>query len=242
MNNSIQNMNKTIQNEKITVINLVILDLLSKTPFRIFTIDEIKENLIKINLKTNYATVYRNVDYLVKQGILLKEKYGMASRIQINCSSEKITSLLSLIEIKKFETFFGNLKGFLLTTVREITSDVRGINDFRSVLIFGSYAKGTQYKNSDLDLIIIYDVPDVIKKWGEEQKENYIKDTKRGITSIIKTSQFRGGSNINPIIISRDEHKEMIFNNEDNVAKETLLNHIILKGYHEYWLDVLNSK
>src|SRR3989338_10641622 len=120
MDNSIQNMNKTIQNEKITVINLVILDLLSKTPFRIFTIDEIKENLIKINFKTNYATVYRNVDYLVKQCILLKEKYGMASKIQINCSSEKTASLLSLIEATKFKSFSDKLKGFLLITVREI--------------------------------------------------------------------------------------------------------------------------
>ena len=242
MDNYIQKMNKTIQNEKISELSLIILDLLSKTPFKIFTIDEIKENLIKINVKTNYATVYRNVDYLVKQGILLKEKYGMASKIQISCSSEKTASLLSLIETNKFESFFGKLRGFLLTTVREITSDVRGINDFRYVLIFGSYAKGTQHKNSDLDLLVIYDVPDVIKNWSGEQKENYIKDTKKSINGILKTSQLRGSPNINPIIVSSDEHKDMIINNEDNIAKETLLNHIILKGYHEYWLDILNSK
>ncbi len=242
MDNSIQNMNKTIQNKKISELSLIILDLLSKNPFKVCTIDEIKENLIKINIKTNYATVYRNVDYLVKQGILLKEKYGMASKIKINCSNEKTAPLLSLIDTKKFENFFSKLNGFLLTTVREITSDVRGINDFRAVLIFGSYAKGTQHKNSDLDLLVIYDVPNVIKNWGEEQKENYIKDTKKSITGIFKTSQLRGGPNINPIIISSDEHKEMIVNNENNVAKETLLNHILLKGYHTYWLDVLDSK
>ena len=226
MNNYIQKMNKIIQNEKISELSLIILNLLSKTPFKIFTIDEIKENLIKINIKTNYATVYRNIDYLVKQGILL----------------EKTASLLSLIEATKFKSFSDKLKGFLLITVREITSDVRGINDFRSVLIFGSYAKGTQHKNSDLDLLVIYDVPDVVKNWGEEQKENYIRDTKKSITGILKTSQLRGSPNINPIIVSSDEHKNMIINNEDNVAKESLLNHIILKGYHEYWLDILNSK
>src|SRR3989338_4583509 len=242
MNNYIQKMNKIIQNEKISELSLIILNLLSKTPFKIFTIDEIKENLIKINIKTNYATVYRNIDYLVKQGILLKEKYGMASKIQINCSSEKTASLLSLIEATKFKSFSDKLKGFLLITVREITSDVRGINDFRSVLIFGSYAKGTQHKNSDLDLLVIYDVPDVVKNWGEEQKENYIRDTKKSITGILKTSQLRGSPNINPIIVSSDEHKNMIINNEDNVAKESLLNHIILKGYHEYCLNILNSK
>ena len=109
-------------------------------------------------------------------------------------------------------------------------------------MIFGSYAKGTQHKNSDLDLLVIYDVPDVVKNWGEEQKENYIRDTKKSITGILKTSQLRGSPNINPIIVSSDEHKNMIINNEDNVAKESLLNHIILKGYHEYWLDILNSK
>ncbi len=235
-------MNNTIQNEKITEISLRIVELLSKTPFKLFTIEKIKENLVKNKFKTNYATVYRNVDRLVRQGILTKKKYGMASQIQINGANEKTVSLLSYIETRKFDLFFSKLKGVLLTVLKELISDIKGINDLKTVLVFGSYAKGIQHKASDLDLFVVYDIPNVIGEWGNEQKENYVNNIKSSIIGIIKSSQLRGGVNINPIIVSSNEHKEMIINNEYNVAKETLLNHVILKGPYQYWLDVFNAK
>ncbi|MBU0457426.1 MAG: nucleotidyltransferase domain-containing protein [Nanoarchaeota archaeon] len=236
-------MNNTLQKEKIDELSLTIIELLSKTPFKVFTIDEIKNKLIKSKIKTNYATVYRKIDSLVNQSIFLKEKYGMASKIQINCLNERVVSLLSLIEIKKFEKFFGKLKGNILTSIKEIVSDVKGIGDFKYILIFGSYAKWTQHKNSDLDLLVVYEISKrLLNLLSEEQYDNYVKDIKTSITQIIKTSELRGGPNINPIIVSDDEHKEMIINNEENIAKETLLNHVILKGHNEYWLDVLKSK
>lgn len=250
MNTFIHKMNNAIQNNKMTELGLTILELLSKSPYKIFTIDGIKNDLWKVKRKSNYATVYRAVDSLVKQNILLKEKYGMASKIQLNYSDNTL-SLLSLIETKKFEQFLGithfrssfsKLTGLSLTTLKEITADVRGINDFRCVLIFGSYAKGTPRPTSDLDLLVIYDVPDIIKNWGEKQQENYINEIKTAIMGTIKTSQLRGGPIINPIIISSEEHREMLQNKEENVAKETLLNHLIIKGYYEYWSDVLNVK
>lgn len=238
MNNSIQKMNNNIQNTKIDELSLIILELLSTTPFKVFTVDEIKNKL-----KINYATVYRKVDSLVKQGVLLKEKYGMASKIQLNRSSERVVSLLSLIEITKSEQFFRKIKGNLAFNLLEIVADITQISDFKSVLIFGSYAKGTHHKNSDLDMLVIYRIPELLfKSLEKEQKEDwYVAEIKKSILGMLKTSELRGGLSINPIIIRDDEHQKMITHKEENVAKETLLNHILLKGYHEYWRDILKS-
>jgi hypothetical protein len=82
----------------------------------------------------------------------------------------------------------------------------------------------------------------LISKILKEQNklDEYIKEIKKSIMGIIKTSELRGGPNINPIIISKKEHKEMISNDEINVAKEALSDHMILKGYNDYWSNTLN--
>ena len=232
MNNTIQNMNNTIQKIKIDEMRLKIVETISKTPFEDFTIEKIKES---IDEKTNYPTIYRKVDSLIKEGILSKSMYGMASQIKINLKNEKTISLLSLIETKKFELFFSKLKGTLAASIREITKDTRNIHEFKCVLIFGSYAKGTPTRESDIDMLIIYEPSRFIHKEGYEQ---YIKEIKSSMTGIIKVNESRGVAKINPIIVSSEEHKEMIANKEINVAKETLINHLILKGYSAYWREI----
>lgn len=225
-------MNNTIQNTKIDEMKLRIVETVSRLPFEYFTVEKIRES---VNGKTSYPTTHRKVDSLVKEGILSKSMYGMASQIKINIKNEKTISLLSLIETKKFELFFGKLKGALSTSIREITKDTGNIPEFKCVLIFGSYAKGTQARESDIDILIIYEPSKFIPKEGYEQ---YIRDIKSSMTGIIKVNELRGGARVNPILVSNEEHKEMLVNKEINVAKETLLKHIILKGYSEYWVEI----
>lgn len=233
MNTIIQKMNNTIQKLKIDELMLKVIELVSKFPFEAFTVDKIRKSI----RTTNYATMYRKIDYLVEQKILSKSMYGMASQIRINLQNENTISLLSLIETKKFEQFFIRLKGNLFTSINEIIKDTRMISEFKCVLIFGSYAKGAQTAKSDLDLLVIYEASSLIHK---ENYEHYVNEIKKSMRGIIKTSELRGGPTINPIIVSTEEHKEMILNKEHNVGKETLLNHVILKGYREYWEEIAN--
>ena len=225
-------MNNTIQNIKIDEIRLKIVETVSRTPFEEFTIEKIKEN---IDEKANYPTIYRKVDSLIKEGILSKSMYGMASQIKINLKNEKTISLLSLIETKKFELFFSKLKGVLLTSINEVTKNARDIPEFKCVLIFGSYSKRTYTKKSDMDILVIYEPSRFIPK---ENYEVYIKEIKSAMIGAFRVNELRGGPKINPIMVSSEEHKEMITNKEINVAKETLINHLILKGYSGYWREI----
>lgn len=236
MDTSIQKMDTTIQDTKIDELSLIIIELLSKYPFELFTIDKIKESISK-QTDTNYATVYRKVESLVNQGILTKSMYGMASQIRINLDNTKTISILSLIDAKKFEKFFYGLKGGLFTSINEIIKDTANLSEFVGIIIFGSYAKGTANKNSDLDMLIIYTLPS-LRKLLPEQFSKYNEDVKHSMMGIIKTSELKGGPRINPIIIGNGEHEDMILDKEINIAKETLLNHIILKGFNEYWRQI----
>ena len=236
MNTIIQKMKNTIQNTKIDELSLDTLELVSKYPFETFTVDKIKE-LISKQIDTSYATIYRKIESLVNQGNLSKSMYGMASQIKINLDNKKTISILSLVEAKKLEKFLSELKGILFTSINEIIKDTTNLSEFICVIIFGSYAKGTQTKSSDLDILVIYGLPSLIKL-SQEQYAKYNEDIKHSMMGILKTSELRGGPKINPIIVSSGEYEEMILNKEINIAKETLLNHIILKGFSEYWREI----
>lgn len=59
-----------------------------------------------------------------------------------------------------------------LTVAKEYADKVRGIMDTKAVYLYGSYAKGTANKDSDIDIAIVVDsIPDdyltaVSKLWG----------------------------------------------------------------------------
>lgn len=234
MNTIIQKMNSTIQNTKIDELSLDIIELVSKYPFETFTVDKIKE-LISKQTDTSYATIYRKIESLVGQGILSKSKYGMASQININLDDERTVSLLALIESKKLEKFLNKLKGLLSISINEIIKDTKDTPEDKCIIIFGSYAKGIQTKNSDLDILVIF----VPSPYIQQQNLNsYVESLKQSMRGMLRINELKGGPKINPIIVSSSEHKEMILNKEVNVAKETLLNHITLKGFSEYWREI----
>ena len=46
---------------------------------------------------------------------------------------------------------------------------------------------------------------------------------------------------INPIFITKKEFKSMLKDKEENIAKQTLKNHIILNNAEGFWRCVLNA-
>ena len=233
MNTTIQKMTNTIQNIKIDESSLGIIELTSKYPFELFTVDKIKKLT-----KTNYATAYRKVDLLVNLGVFSKTMYGMASQIRIDLSKEKTISILSLIEAKKLEMFAKKLKEIVRRSIKEIMNDAENLSEFKCIVIFGSYAKGTQTKESDLDVLVIYEPSTIAVSLLKDRFEYYIKGIKDFIMGVFKTNELRAGVKINPIIVSGEEHREMILDKRINVAKEALSSHIILKGHSAYWQEI----
>lgn len=82
-------------------------------------------------------------------------------------------------------------------------------------LLFGSYAKGTQTKHSDIDLLFITN-----EKQFEEQ-----------LSTILSTIPLK----THILVFSEKEYKRMQHAKEGNVIKEAMKNNIILYGVEQYY-------
>lgn len=96
-------------------------------------------------LKEDSTNLSRELSNLEKGGILSSTRQGSLKffRANKNCS------------------FFDELKGLVLKTVGvvgEITSDLEKFSGIKHAFIYGSYAKGEETADSDIDLMIIGDI------------------------------------------------------------------------------------
>ena len=176
-----------------------ILTLLLDNPEKHFTIRGIARELGK-----SYPLVYNNIEDLRKEGIIVKNKVPPAQLITINEFIPK--HILIDIEIKKKNKL---LKQYPWTKVMldDIHSSAEEL--FFILIIFGSYAKGTQTKKSDIDILIITPTKDEIKEIENSVKRVYTKISK------------------NLIIVDVKDFMEMLKNTEElNVGNEAKKHHI----------------
>ena len=107
--------------------------------------------------------------------------------------------------------------------VDEITRSVKTPN--YSLVLFGSYAKGTADKHSDLDIAIIT---------SSEDKE----EAERAINTIKRLSSIE----IHSIEFTFKNFIEMLISKENNVGKEIIKNPIIIKGAEQFHESINLSK
>lgn len=170
-------------------------------------------NILKISkaLKKDYKNVYSIVKRLEKKSLIKIEPFGQSNRIRF---ISQVHPLIFKVEHDRRKEL---LKDKNLAVM---------LNDFKNMikskyfilLIFGSYAKRTQTKNSDIDLIFI--VPD-----GKE--ELFEKNINRAAKSLPLP--------IHHLVFSENQFLEMINAKESNVGKEALNNNIILYGIETYY-------
>lgn len=184
---------------------LKILRFLGKNIGASFTLRE-----LSASLKIPYATFHREVSKT--QDLIILDKKGSAILASLKSSPEA----KSYLAVSSYE----EKKEFLIKSpvIRKISEEL-GSNEI--VLLFGSYAKGTQTAKSDIDLLIV-------NKKGEKS----ISFSKYELLFKIK---------INPIFVSQKEFTEMLKEKEENVGKQALKNHIILANEFQFWEMVLNA-
>ena len=192
----------------VTITQNKILTLLLDNPEKHLSIRGIARELGK-----SYALVYNNIEDLRREGIIVKMKAPPAQLITINEFTP--VHILIDIEIKKKNKL---LKQYPWTKVMldDIHSNAEQL--FFILLIFGSYAKGTQTKKSDIDILIITPTKDEIKDIENSVKRVYTKVSK------------------NLVIVDVKDFMEMLKNTEElNVSNEARKHHIILYGTEQYY-------
>lgn len=164
-------------------------------------------------LGKSYSLVYNNIADLEKKKLIIKQDVPPGQIVVLNEFAP--SDILVDIELKKKNEFLKKhlwMKVFLEDVFNSIN------NVFFVLLVFGSYAKGTQTKKSDIDLLFI-----VKDKKDIEKIENSVKEI---------YSKVKMGMNFS----DANDFIEMIKNtNKMNIGNEAKKHHIILYGAEMYY-------
>lgn len=191
----------------VTLTQLKIIGLLlsAETPLSIREISR--------RLNQSYPLIYNNIQDLHQKKAVLKQEVPPAQIITLHPLAP--VELMMNAEALKREDFLHRHKWFKLFLKDFSTFSP---TSFYSLLAFGSYAKGKENKNSDLDLLLIIPRGVNPEEFDSVLSRCYTK-TKKHL-----------------IIITEDELQEMLAKPlELNVGNETVKNHVILYGAEQYY-------
>ena len=183
---------------------LNILNYLAKHHAENYTLHQ-----LSIILKIPYATLYRTIQDM--SDLIVMQVKGKAKLVSINWN-DTAPAHLAVASYEENKEFLAN--HIIIKKIAENSSPI--------TLLFGSYAKGTQRKDSDVDLLII---------------------TKTGKTNTsFATQEILFRKKINPIVVTEKEFKDMLKEKEENVGKQALKDHIILNGFDKFWRLVYDTR
>ena len=200
---------------------LKIIGLMRKNLDKGLTILEISKQL-----KIGYRPAYNHISEMEKEGIIQVNKIGSAKQCSLNLSSPKTRHLLESLDIARKEELFK--KNQKLKIIDNLISKLteKFMSEIHSIVLFGSYAKGTATKQSDIDLLFII----------TNLKDKSLRET---IERESASYQYSHNIKISPLITDIAEFQKMLKARELNVGKEVKEYGISLYGHELFWRIVV---
>lgn len=172
---------------------------------------------IALDTKLMYVTVHKIIPILLKRKIIKSEKKGKANLISIDFENAKIEDLSSAILSEKAKLMKKYPKiAILIKEIEEALSEKLYI-----LLLFGSYAKEKEKKESDVDLLFIISNRKDIEAYKEK------------INKALKLSTLKKDFNI----VTTDDFMDML-NQKYTVGREAFEQGIVLFGTEPYYAMV----
>jgi len=175
--------------------------------------------LREIARRTNLGipAVKNHIEKFLREKTIIKRKEGRNVKFFINFKNRKIVPYLYEVEAYRLEKLPRNVYNAVMDLLFALE------NKPLITIIFGSYARGDYTKESDLDILLVFNE---INKEVEEK------------TKLIAS---RYNLKINPIYLSWKEFKEKFFDAKDAFMREIRENKIIVNGI-EHWVMLENEK
>ena len=108
------------------------------------------------NIKTDYKNTYNAINFLFKNGIIKKEKIGNYNLCKLNYNHDEIINYLklhnSIIKTNDFKRKYNVEYQIIKDAINLLKSE---IGPFFICLVFGSYAKNEEKKESDIDILFL---------------------------------------------------------------------------------------
>ncbi|MBU2590350.1 MAG: nucleotidyltransferase domain-containing protein [Nanoarchaeota archaeon] len=192
-----------------------------KTEIRILEQIYLNPGIHKRKLSKQLKLGMPSIDYgLKKINKLIKQKnVGNQINYFLDYSKEMLSSALGSVEHSRFER--------LPPKVRLSVNDFLKELDEKPIIavIFGSYASSTYTKNSDIDIMLVF------------QK---IEDSKK-IENTAKKISMKTNTQLNPVYLSYQEFKESFHNLTKEFFKKLKKDKIILIGI-EWWRQLIDEE
>ncbi len=166
---------------------------------------------LSIILKIPYASFYRTIQEM--KDLIIINLIGKAKTVQLNKSNPVITAYLTISSDKEKTEFLLNHP-----LIKKIANEL----DTRDIVIlFGSYAKALQTEKSDIDIVVINN------------------DGKKSISFSKYELLFK--KKINPIYLTKKEFQSMLREQQENIGKQIVKDHIILNNPQKFWECVMHE-
>lgn len=198
-----------------------VLSFLLANPGRSFTQLEIAKS---VGQEKSYKNVREVIKELAVQGVIVKQEIGASVSCSLNFKVSKTLDYLAYVEnAKRYELFKR------VPAVREIgerlIEQIRLHTPFFSLLLFGSYAKGTFHERSDVDFVVI-----------AEKKHHAAIGNEFAHLQAIYTLK------LNFFVMAPADYEGMLKRKgEINVGKESLRGHVLLYGTELYYQVVRDA-
>ncbi len=192
-----------------------IMDLFRRRLFDTFTISEISKMLGG----ASYPWTFNAVKALSKAGILNIGTKGHSKIVELNLESTLAIRHLSLLdELEAEEKNIPNIGKIF---------DMTGANTaYFTLIIGGSYASGTQTRDSDLDIVVLV-------------------DDKADTKAVMNTLKNKGGlmvPEVHPYVFTGKDFSQMLLAKEENYGKLLFRKRLIYFGAESYYLIVKDAK
>ena len=197
---------------------LKIIELMRKEIDKGLTILEISKKL-----KIGYRPAHNHISKMEEEGIIKVSRIGNSKQSILNLENARTRHLLQELDIKRKEVLYNEnpkIKSIIEGLISKLTE--KYISEILSIVLFGSYAKETANKKSDIDLMFIV---------NDLKDRNLREAIERECTSY----QYSHNIRISPLITNIEEFRKMLNSKELNVGKETKEFGISLYGHELFW-------
>ena len=184
-------------------------------------------NGIAKSLDEHYSFVHRTVNKLIEDGVIVEEKAGNSRLCSLDPSNEKTRALLQLGEIERKKEFYHKNRTLELA-LEDFTKSAESQTELVCAVLFGSRAKDTATKESDIDLLLL-----TTRKKGSGKTETNAIDT------ITKETWAKYGKEINEIMLTPEGFRTQ---RKSAAIREIMGNHVVLYGAEQFVKLVLEAE
>ncbi len=169
-------------------------------------------------LNAGMPSIIHHVKNLEKERLIKKVREGRNVKLFLNYENKMIIPYIHMIEYTKLYLLPNKARSAIFEFLKQLSKKPA------LTVLFGSYAKSTFTKKSDIDLFLVFNKPD-----------------KEDIEGKAKGIRYKHSVEISPVYISMKEFNQKFFDEKDKFMRELKKSKIIVQGV-EWWVLLENER